>query len=176
MQSKPSQKISEAKMKNFINKLFHLIFLITIIITSGNTFAQSNNNSYVFDGEFGYAEILDGNALTTDADQTSYQYFDNPSFSNDSISVEAWVYLIGENPGEKMPIVYRAFDDGYETFSLYVQDRVAYFSIGNGIAELSTINESPIPAFSWVHLAATYDGNNLKLYYGGDLVATQSGV
>ena len=163
-------------MKNFINKLFYLTFLITIIITCGNTFAQSNNNSYVFDGELGYAKILDGNALTTDANQSAYQYFDNPSFSNDSISVEAWVYLIGENLGVKMPIVYRSFDDGYETFSLYIQDRVAYFSIGNGVTEISTINESPIPAFSWVHLAATYDGNNLKLYYGGDLVATQSGV
>ena len=67
-------------------------------------------------------------------------------------------------------------NDGYETFSLYIEDRVAYFSIGNGVGQVSTISQPLIPAFRWVHLAGTYDGNNLKLYYGGDMVSTQSNV
>ncbi|MEJ2536220.1 MAG: hypothetical protein P8048_04070 [Calditrichia bacterium] len=114
--------------------------------------------------------ILDNETLTTSANKAAFQYFDNPSFANDSISVEAWVYLIGENPGVKMPIIYRSFDNGYETFSLYIQDRVAYFSIGNGIGVVNTFGQAPIPAFRWVHLAGTYDGQNLKFYYDGDLV------
>ena len=157
-------------MTNYINKSINLVLFIILLFTFNKTYAQSNNNSYVFNGESSYVGISDGEALTTDANQAAFQYFDNPSFTNDSISVEAWVYLIGENPGAKMPIVYRSFNSGYETFSLYIKDRVAYFTIGDESGVVSTINEPPIPAFSWVHLVGTYDGQNLKLYYGGDLV------
>ena len=102
-------------MRNLSNNFYFLI-LITFIITLSISYGQSNNNSYVFDGEAGYAEILDDDPVTTDANQTAYQYFDNPAFSNDNISVEAWVYLIGENPGVKMPIVYRAFTNCYRIY------------------------------------------------------------
>jgi parallel beta-helix repeat protein len=158
-------------MTNFLHKSIYLLLFITVLVTSNTTFAQSNNNAYVFDDESGYAEILDDEVIE---DQEAFQYFDNPAYTNDSISVEAWVYLIGENPGVKMPIINRSFDDGYESFSLYIEDRIAYFSIGNGIGQVSTIDAAPIPAFSWVHLVGTFDGENLKIYYGGDLVQTIS--
>jgi hypothetical protein len=157
-------------MTNYINKIINLALFIMLLSNFNNVSAQSNNNSYVFNGESGYAGILDTEDVTSNADKTAYQYFDNPAFTNDNISVEAWVYLIGENPGDKLPVINRTFDDGYETFSIYIEDRVVYFSIGNGQGVVSTINESPVPAFTWVHLVGTYDGNNLKLYYGGDLV------
>ena len=154
------------------NKIYLIITAIVLLCATG-IYADSNN-SYVFNGTTGYASVRDGNAVTTDANQTGYQYFDNPAYSNDSISVEAWVYLLGDNPGVKMPIVYRGFDDGYKTFSMYIQDRVAYFKIGNGAGQVSTAGQAPIPAFSWVYIAATYDGQTLKLYYNGSNVKTVS--
>jgi hypothetical protein len=161
-------------MRLFTYPVIYLILLITIGISQGSIYASGNNNCYVFDGSTGYASVRDGQPVTTDANQSGYQYFDNPSYSNNSITIEAWVYLLGENPGVKMPIVYRAFDDGYKTFSMYIQNRIAYVEIGNGIGQVSTAGQSPIPAFSWIHLAATYDGQTLKFYYGGTLVQTAS--
>ena len=89
-------------MTHFIKNAYYALILITILFVINQTFGQAGNNSYVFDGESGYVGIEDNNPLTLGADPTAYQYFDNPSFSNSSISVEAWVYLIGENPGVKM--------------------------------------------------------------------------
>jgi parallel beta-helix repeat protein len=159
-------------MSTYINTIIKFVLFVLVIFVSDNTFAQSNNNSYVFDGESGYAGILDDETLSSISDKSAYQYFDNPSFTNESISVEAWVYLIGENPGVSMPIIYRSTGDNYETFSLYIKDRVAYFSIGNGTSVVSSINADPIQAFRWVHLVGTFDGQQLKLYYNGDLTQT----
>ena len=157
-------------MINYIKTNIHAALFITLLIVTGTPFAQSGNNAYVIFNESSYAGIMDSDTLTADATKSAYQYFDNPLYSNDSISVEAWVYLIGENPGVKMPIIYRSFSSGYETFSLYIQDRIAYFEIGDGTGAVSTAGQPLIPAFRWVHLVGTYDGQNLKLYYGGNLV------
>ncbi|MHA2100935.1 MAG: LamG-like jellyroll fold domain-containing protein, partial [Candidatus Kariarchaeaceae archaeon] len=166
-------------MRSFINRIFCLTLLITITITCSITFAQSNNNSYVFDGETGYAAILDNEILNEDADKSAFQYFDNPAFANhplfenDVISVEAWVYLIGEATGN-VPIVYRSINSTYNTFSLYIENGEGKFSIGGGVGVVST--GITIPAFQWIHLAGTYDSQTLKLYYGGDLVDTQENI
>jgi hypothetical protein len=156
-------------MINYIKKNILAVLFVTILIAMNTTIAQSDNNSYVIFNESSYMGIMDSDTLTTDATKSGYQYFDNPLYTNDSISVEAWVYLIGENPGVKMPIIYRSFSSGYETFSLYIQDRVAYFEIGDGAGVVSTAGQPLIPAFGWVHLVGSYDGQNLKLYYNGDL-------
>src|SRR5512147_2843871 len=100
-----------------------LFFLMAGLIS--NTIAQaSSNNSYIFDGATGFASVLDGQPVTSDANQSGYKYFDNPSYNNDSITVEAWVYIFGDNPGIKMPVFYRAFDNGYKSFEMYIKNRV----------------------------------------------------
>ena len=156
-------------MSLYLYKKIYLIIAAFVLLCSAGAYADSNNG-YVFNGTTGYASVLDGQPVTSGANQAGYQYFDNPAYSNDSISVEAWVYLMGDNPGVKMPIVYRGFDDGYKTFSMYIQDRIAYFKIGNGTGQVSTTGQAPIPAFSWVYISATYNGQTLKLYYNGSLV------
>ena len=150
-------------MSLYLSKNIFFIITAFVLLGTAGIYADANN-SYVFNGTTGYASVSDGQPVTTDANQAGYQYFDNPAYTNDSISVEAWVYLMGDNPGVKMPIVYRGFDDGYKSFSMYIQDRVAYFKIGNGSGQVSTAGQAPIPAFTWVYIAATYDGQTLKFY------------
>ncbi|MCK5591008.1 MAG: hypothetical protein KAI72_03540, partial [Candidatus Pacebacteria bacterium] len=82
-------------------------------------------------------------------------------------SVQAWVYLIGENPGKTMSIIYRSTVNGGESFSLSVENRIAKFSIGGAGGQ--TLSTGPIPAFTWIQLTGTYDGEIMKLYFGKDL-------
>ncbi len=117
-------------MRNFINKNFSRTLFIITLITLNNSFAQTNNNSYVFNGESSQLYVLDGQPINTDANQNGFKFF-NSSSTNKQITVQAWVYLIGNTPsGVEIPIVYRTVNNG-KTFSLYLKDNKAYFSVGN---------------------------------------------
>ncbi|MCU0414690.1 MAG: right-handed parallel beta-helix repeat-containing protein [Ignavibacteriaceae bacterium] len=131
-------------MLNFINKNFYLALFITILTMLNNSFAQTNNNSYVFNGESSQLYILDGQPVNTDANQNGFKFF-NSNSSNKQITVQAWVYLIGDTPA-------------------------AYFSIGNN--NTMTVNTSLLPAFQWLAISGTYDGSKVKIYSGGALVAS----
>ena len=155
-------------MKNFINNIFLHLLLITVF-TFANLFAQNNNYSYVFNGETSRLYVLDGQPITTDANQNGFGYF-NSNAANNQITVQAWVYLIGDTPaGVEIPIVYRTVDNG-RTFSMYLKDNKAYFSIGNN--NNATLNTGQLPAFEWLAITGTYDGSTLKIYAGGSFVTS----
>jgi len=159
-------------MRNFINKNFYLALFIIILITINNSFAQTNNNAYVFNGETSQLYIKDGNppdgAINSDANQNGFQFF-NSSASNNKITIQAWVYLIGDTPaGVEIPIVYRTVNNG-KTFSMYLKDNKAYFSVGNHKSSMM-VSTNLLPAFQWLAISGTYDGSKVKIYSGGSLV------
>ena len=89
------------------------------------------------------------------ANQDGFGYF-NSSAANNQITVQAWVYLIGDTPaGVEIPIVYRTVNNG-KTFSMCLKDNKAYFSIGNN--NNATLNTGQLPAFEWLAITGTYDG------------------
>ena len=152
-------------MKNFINTSFYFLILITLF-TYTNIYSQTNNNSYVFNGESSQLYILDGQPVNSDANQNGFGYF-NSSASNNQITVQAWVYLIGDTPADvEVPVVYRTVNNG-NTFSMYLKNNTAYFSVGNN--NIATVNTNSFPAFRWTSITGTYDGSTLKIYSGGDL-------
>ncbi|MCW8824687.1 MAG: right-handed parallel beta-helix repeat-containing protein, partial [Ignavibacteriaceae bacterium] len=156
-------------MRKFINRIFYLTLFLTIIITCNNIFAQNNNNSYVFNGTSSQLYILDGQPVNGDANQNGFGYF-NSDATNKQITVQAWVYLIGDTPsGVEIPIAYRTVNNG-KTFSMYLKDNKAYFSVGNN--NTSTVNTNQLPSFQWLAITGTYDGSTLKIYSGGDLVTS----
>ena len=161
-------------MKNF-NTVFYVLCFSFVFLLTNDVFTQNENNSFLFNNQLNAAYVLDNSPiLPTDADETGFQYFNKIGESNKNISVEAWVYLIGDNQGIKMPIIYRSLNDGSETFSLYVKDNKAYFAAAG--SELSSPNDLRLNAFTWIHLVGIHDGDNdlLKLYVDGDLVSTAS--
>ena len=107
-------------MKKFSNNNFYFLPLIVsliVLFSYTSILGQANNNSYVFNGETSMAYVLDGQPVTTDANQNGFGYFNNSSVNN-KISVQAWVYLIGDTPADvEVPIVYRKVDNG-NTFSI----------------------------------------------------------
>ena len=160
-------------MRTFNNFTFCIAFSLIMLITSNVTFTQqSNNNAFVFNGESSQLYIADGVPVNPEAEQYAFQYFNKSGSDNDNISVQAWVYLIGESPDKTMPIIYRSTVDGGRSFSLSLEDRFAKFSIGGTGGK--TLSTGSIPAFTWVQLTGTYDGEIMKLYFGKDLVDSVS--
>jgi hypothetical protein len=149
--------------------------LFIIVLTAGTiTIAQqSEKNAFMFDGITSRLYVYDTdsriNPLSIDEeDRDGFRFF-NSSIEEDKITVQAWIYLFGST--EQMPIIYREVDEGYNTFSLYINNNQGYFSVGDGINS-ATVNTSPLPTFTWVALTATYDGSYLKIYADGELVST----
>ena len=161
-------------MKRFYNTSRAFLSLLIVITACGLSFANETNNSYMFNGSSGSLKILDGQPVNGDASQDGFAYFNsNYSSSNKKITVDTWVYLLGDNPGKRMPVITRAVQDG-SSFAMYIQDGTAYFSVGNSMP-VSTANTFPsLPAFTWMRLTGTYDGSHLKLYYNGNLAASSS--
>jgi parallel beta-helix repeat protein len=162
-------------MRSF-NILKAFIILIVIVFTTGTiTIAQqSNNNAFLFDGESSKLYVNDGAAPNGDAIQEGFKFF-NISPSYNQITVQAWVYMLGDTPSNiEIPIVYRTVNNG-KTFSMYLKDNRAYFSVGNN--NTATVNTEQLPAFQWLAITGTYDGsiqngtNNLKIYSGGTLAS-----
>ena len=165
-------------VKNFNNKklkeimktsnyIYLFIAIITIlIIGSNNIFAQgSGNNAFVFNGLNSRLYILDGQPVNSSANQDGFKYFNKSGSTNRTITVQAWIYLIGESPNVKMPIIYRSVNPSGTSFSLYVQNQKGYFTVGNSAPVSTTV----LPAFQWVQLTGIYDGTNLKIYLNNDL-------
>jgi parallel beta-helix repeat protein len=152
-----------------------------VIVFTAITFAQqSNNKAFVFDGQSNPIYVKDGNPVIGENPQSAFQYFnaqDTPATDN-NITVQAWIYLIGENTS-KMPIIYRSVEGGsYNVFSLYVDaDRKAYFSI-NSDQGIKSVSTPKIPAFTWIQLTGIYDTENqeLKIYFGKDLAGNLQNV
>ena len=167
-----NNKKIEDNMK-FLNNIYvFLAFLLSITLITNSAFAQGgNNNAFLFNGSTSQIYINDGpfpsGAANSDANQNGFNFF-NSNSSNNKITVQAWVYLLGDNPGIKMPVVYRAVDGG-TTFSIYVKDNKAYFTVGNSPA----ISTQEFPAFSWIAITGSYDGSTMKIYSGGIMAQSQ---
>ncbi len=119
------------------------------------------------------SKILDGAPVTSDANQSAFKYFNSTtSSSSKKITIDTWVYLIGDNPGVEMPVITRSVAGG-STFRMYVKDGTAFFSVGNGAPVSTALTFPSFPAFRWIRLTGTYDGTTLKIYYNNTLAESR---
>ena len=152
-------------MKTSNNIITSILIFLTIFIIQIPIFAQgSNNNAFLFNGIDSRLFLLDSQPVNPAANQNVFQYFNKSGSTNKTITVQAWIYLIGDNSNVKMPIIYRSVNGGGTSFSLYVQNNKGYFSVGNS----TPVSTPEFPAFGWIQLTGIYDGTNLKIYYGKD--------
>ena len=149
-------------MKKLIRFISYILFITTILLITNITYCQqSNNNAFVFNGKDSRLYILDGQPVNSNARQNSFQYFNKINSINNNITIQAWIYLIGDSPNIKMPVIYRSVSGGGTSFSLYVQNNKGYFTVGNS----TPVSTPAFPAFTWIQLTGMYDGQNLKIYY-----------
>ncbi|HSR18928.1 MAG TPA: LamG-like jellyroll fold domain-containing protein, partial [Ignavibacteriaceae bacterium] len=151
-------------------RIFYFAVIAGIFTISSNyVSAQTSNNAFMFDGKSSSLYVYDGQPANTDADQNGFKFF-NSNSSNNQITVQAWIYLLGDTPPDvEVPVIYRAVNNG-TTFSMYVKNNKGYFAVGNNNS--AVVNTSEFTAFNWIALTGSYDGSNLKIYLGGSLQST----
>jgi len=133
------------------------MLFIFMMFTSFQLMAQ--NGSLSLDGDADYATAGDSPAL---------------DIAGTSITLETWVKHDGNSNPDAFLINKAISGDGYR-LQLYGEGDETYvrFVVGdvtnNGPAVFS---ESGVPANRWTHIAATYDGQFLKIFINGELDAT----
>lgn len=122
-----------------------------------------------------------GNCLAMDG---SNDYINIPSstgindqFVNNRITLETWVNLKSLPSGNAAPAL---ITEGYNgaggnniKFAINLYQNGLYAGHHNGTWTNAKYSE-PLPLNRWVHIAATYDQNLIKLYVDGVVVATQN--
>lgn len=115
------------------------------------------------------------NALDLDGTNDNVTIPSNSSLDIDTaITIEAWIYATKSSGVQNVlskssnvannGYIFPRTDNGWSSFVLYL-------SLNNSWVTVSY----PYPSLnSWHHLAATYDGSNIKLYLDGSLVKTQA--
>ena len=132
-------------MLTYLNKNFYILLIITFLISLNISFAQSGNNAFVFNGTTSQVYINDGSPANNDAIQDGFQFF-NSDAANNQITIQAWIYLLGDIPADvEVPIVYRSVDGG-TTFSLYLKNNQGYFTVGNS----DPVVTPEFDAFGWI--------------------------
>ncbi len=116
------------------------------------------------------ASAQDSQKLNLDGDQDYATASDNSSLSitGQSITVEAWIKHDGSSDADAMILDKQDGGHGYQLSLVGSGEEVPVkFRIGN--FGTSITSKSGIPADTWTHVAATYDGTNLTLYVNGEL-------
>ncbi|MFK7808423.1 MAG: galactose oxidase-like domain-containing protein, partial [Saprospiraceae bacterium] len=140
---------------------------------NGNVITTASNFTWTPDGIFGRAIEFDGlehqsNALMEMSHSPSMASLD------EEITVMAWAYR--NSSGSTIPDTGRVANVG-----LFSHDYVStlFFGFHNTMYKWAFVTDNgPVdlyggyaPMDTWVHLAATYDGENAKLYANGELIA-----
>jgi hypothetical protein len=84
----------------------------------------------------------------------------------DQITVEAWVYF--RDTSDRQQIIGRGAAGAY--FTLYADNGNMRFLIENADVGNESARAPMPPANTWVHIAGSYDGSMVRLYYNGILM------
>jgi len=145
---------------------------------TGTTAADSsgNGNDGIINGGAVWVRGKFGNALKFDG---STNYVNCSRTSNldltDAVTIEAWIQNI-TNYGWSQVAGRWHTDSWKEDYALTLRNSgsswLFQFVITNTSGNLSYVLASATPDFNWHHLAGTFDGRYIKIYFDGQLIGT----
>ncbi|OVE74450.1 hypothetical protein BVX94_00230, partial [bacterium B17] len=117
-----------------------------------STVTETFTNSYSFNG------ASDNITITDHAD-----------LEQPNLTVEGWVYL----DSALNATLFDKSDGANSGYALGADSQGrAYFWCGDGFVKVQATGNMPLRSGQWHHLAGTYDGNDVKLYVDGMLMAS----
>ena len=130
---------------------------------------SGNGNDAVTTQDIAYGAGLQGKAVTLNGTSDTIDA-GNIQINNEGITLSIWVKL---NPGEiKSSGQSTVFFDKHQSFHFVIYDNELQFSIGSG--EENKLRSAQLPNENvWTHLAASYDGKQMRLFINGSQVATK---
>jgi PKD repeat protein len=136
--------------------------------------ASGNGNNGTINGAVSISTGHSGKALQFNGSSSWVTVNDSASLGlATGMTLEAWVYPLSQSNGGNTVILKEA--SGAEVYALYseedVNQPVSYINNGSysGVTGLSRL-----PANTWTHLVATYDGSYQRLYVNGVKVAEKA--
>jgi hypothetical protein len=125
-----------------------------------------------FSGQFATAQ----SALTFDASTPSYvevgSAMNGVLEGTNTITAEAWCYLTDYS---NYPTITGNYDAGLQ-FLLRMANGNAEFYVNDGDGYYSVLGSTTISLNTWTHIAAVWDGSELRVYVDGVLDGTTTGV
>ena len=136
--------------------------------------SAGDNDGTLINGSTWTTGQVDG-ALSFDGVDDYVEVSDNPPLEPQNITVAAWVYRDSTSTRDtilqKGSTSYLDGRNGYLFRILGSSDQEAnramfYIVVGNN-NKVSPVSATPIEAHNWYHIAATYDGSNIRIYVNG---------
>jgi len=136
--------------------------------------ASGKGNNGTINGAVGIATGHSGKALKFNGSSNWVTVNDSASLDlTTGMTLEAWVYPLSQSNGGNTVILKEA--SGAEVYALYSEEDanlpVSY--INNG-SYRDVTGPNRLPANTWTHLVATYDGSYQRLYVNGVQVAQKA--
>ncbi len=138
----------------------------TVADSSGNGHTGTvANTAWTASGKFGPALVFNGtNAKVTIPDAATLHL-------SSAMTLEAWVKPASVTPSWR-DVIYKG-DDNYFLEAVYPGGGPAG-GVTTGSSDAFAGGSAALPVNTWSHIAATYDGANIRLYVNGVQVASQA--
>lgn len=127
------------------------------------------------EGDVQRVEGLSGNALSFPGKMDSYVVFEDkePLDFQEAFTLSAWVYR--DNTGTRWDgiLINGAHQSGYQLFYSEISQKLTLY-IHTDEMPYHPVTGAHIPMYEWMHIAVTYDGQEVRIYQNGDLTAKQN--